>query len=77
MNRDGRSSSNDPTSEPAVDQSTQSASGLSRPGPGVERNRDLVNRSEPDTTPRRYEQPIEDDEDAVMPSDDSTLNTKI
>jgi hypothetical protein len=28
-------------------------------------------------TPRRYEQPIEDDDDPVMPSDDSTLNTKI
>jgi hypothetical protein len=28
-------------------------------------------------TPRRYDQPIEDDDDPVMPSDDSTLNTKI
>ena len=26
---------------------------------------------------RRYDQPIEDDDDPVMPSDDSTLNTKI
>jgi hypothetical protein len=28
-------------------------------------------------TPRRYEQPIEDDDDPVMPSDDATGNTKI
>ena len=28
-------------------------------------------------TPRRYEQPLEDDEDPVMPADDATLNTKI
>ena len=28
-------------------------------------------------TPRRYDQPIEDDDDPVMPSDDTTLNTKI
>jgi hypothetical protein len=80
MNRDGRSSSNDPTAEPAIDQSTQSASGLSvdRDGPGAERNRsreDVVNRGL--ETPRRYDQPIEEDEDPVMPSDDSTLNTKI
>ena len=82
MNRDGRSSSQDPTSEPATDQSSESASGLTagREGPGVERNRgdaDLVNRRTADTTPRRYEQPLEDDHDPVMPSDDSTLNTKI
>ena len=38
--------------------------------------RDAVNRA-PLETPRRYEQPIEDDEDPVMPSDDATLNTKI
>ncbi len=83
MNRDHRSSSNDPTAETAIDQSTQSASGLTtpRPGPGVERNADVdpevVNRSDPSSTPRRYEQPIEADDDPVMPSDDSTLNTKI
>ena len=61
MNRDRRSSSNDPTDEPQVDQSTQSASGLSsaRPGPGVEQNRDLE-------TPRRYDQPVEDDEDPIL-----------
>ena len=50
-------------------------------GPGVERNREyseqMVNRSEENPTPRRYEQPVEEDGDPVMPSDDSTLNTKI
>ena len=81
MNRDQRSSSNDPTDEAAVDQSTQSASGLSqgRSGPGVERNRSLdrdVNDG-PDETPRRYDQGIEDDNDPVMPADDATVNTKI
>ena len=82
MNRDHRSSSNDPTSERSADQSTQAASGLTagREGPGVERARvpddDIVNESDLDT-PRRYEQPLTDDEDPVMPSDDSTVNTKI
>jgi hypothetical protein len=28
-------------------------------------------------TPRRYDQPIEDDDDPVMPADDSTMTTKI
>jgi hypothetical protein len=28
-------------------------------------------------TPRRYDQPIEDDGDPVMPTDDATVNTKI
>ena len=28
-------------------------------------------------TPRRYDQPIEEDDDPVMPADDATLNTKI
>jgi hypothetical protein len=28
-------------------------------------------------TPRRYEQPIEDDDDPVMPSAGATVNTKI
>jgi hypothetical protein len=74
MNRDRRSSSNDPTSETTADQSTQSASGLG--GGRTAAEPDLVNRG-PLETPRRYEQPIEDDSDPVMPSDDSTLNTKI
>jgi hypothetical protein len=33
--------------------------------------------SGPLDTPRRYEQPIEDDDDPVMPADDATLNTKM
>jgi hypothetical protein len=84
MNRDRRSSSNDPTDEPVATQSSHTASGLSggRPGPGVELNadytEDAVNRAGVDTsTPRRYEQPLDDDSDPVMPSDDATLNTKI
>jgi hypothetical protein len=84
MNRDRRSSSNDPSDEPVASQSSQSASGLSggRPGPGVEFNaedaEDVVNRAGADTaTPRRYEQPVDDDSDPVMPSGDATLNTKI
>jgi hypothetical protein len=83
MNRDRRSSSQDPTAERTTDQSTQSASGLSSPpsGPGVERNlaldEEVVNRTEPDSTPRRYEQPLDADRDPVMPADDSALPTKI
>lgn len=84
MNRDRRSSSNDPTDEPVASPSSETPSGLSggRPGPGVEFNaeyaEDVVNRADADTsTPRRYEQPVDDDGDPVMPSDDSTLNTKI
>jgi hypothetical protein len=82
MNRDRRSSSNDPTAERAVDQSTQSASGLSsggRPDASDRRRdtpRDETGRATLDT-PRRYDQPIEDDDDPVMPGDDATVNTKI
>jgi hypothetical protein len=83
MNRDRTSSSNDPTAEPAADQSTQSASGIGRrpEAPGVEPDRDpedegMIDRAGPVTTPRRYEQPVEQD-DSVMPVDDATLNTKI
>ena len=72
MNRDNRSSSNDPTAERSSDQSTQSASGLS----DGRSTADIVNR-QPLETPRRYDQPIEDDDDPVMPFDDTTLNTKI
>jgi hypothetical protein len=81
MNHDRRSSPNDPSNEPAVGQSAQSASGLSsgREGPGVPRNQALetVNRNRGNTTPRRYDQPIEEDASGVMPADDSTLNTKM
>lgn len=71
MNRERRPSSNDPTAEPAVGQSTQSASGLSSGrGPGVERDpapdEALTNRDDRET-PRRYDQPLEDDDDPVMP----------
>ena len=76
MNRDNRSSSNDPTDEPTRDQSTQSASGLTAGRSRPEKLPDPVN-SQPLETPRRYDQPIEDDDDPVMPSDDTTLNTKI
>jgi hypothetical protein len=76
MNRDNRSSSNDPTDEPTRDQSTQSASGLTAGRNRPENLPDPVN-SQPLDTPRRYDQPIEDDDDPVMPSDDTTLNTKI
>ena len=81
MNRDKRSTLDDPTAEFSTEQSTQSASGLSsgREGTDVERGtfrEDVIDRDELET-PRRYEQPLEDDEDPVMPSDDATLNTKI
>ena len=83
MNRDDRSSSNDPTAERTSAQSTPSAGGLSggKSGPGVGRNQAVddepVNRTVPVTTPRRYEQPLEADADPVMPADDTTMNTKI
>ena len=48
--------------------------GLARVGPG---NRELVNRTTFTDTPRRYDQPVEEDGDPVMPAPDSTLNTKI
>ena len=76
MNRDNRSSSNDPTAERTSDQSTQSASGLSAGRTGLRDADDAVNRGRFDT-PRRYDQPIEDDDDPVMPGDDATVNTKI
>lgn len=85
MNRDRRSSSNDPTDEPSSDQSTQTASGLSgsdedassQPPRGPGRSGDAVGSAAALETPRRYEQPLEEDDDPVMPADDPTLNTKI
>ena len=81
MNRDQRSSSNDPTDEPATAQSTQSASGLSSGRPADEDREEAIDPADSTRaalqTPRRYDQPIEADEDPVLPSDDSTLNTKI
>jgi hypothetical protein len=77
----------DPTAERTADQSTQENSGLHgglegvRRGPGPELageadSDDVMNRNthERYDTPRRYE---DDPDDATMPSDDSTLNTKI
>ena len=53
----------DPTAEPVAD-----------PKPGHD---DAVGgHIRPDHTPRRYEQPVEENE-GVIPSDDSTLNTQI
>lgn len=76
-----------PADERTADQSTQKSSGLHgglggvRPGPGPElpdeRDADDVlerSAAERYDTPRRYEK---EDGDPVMPSDDSTLNTKI
>jgi hypothetical protein len=80
MNRDRRSSSNDPTDEPSSDQSTQTASGLSGSEADVSsprRSGDAVGSAAALETPRRYEQPVEDDDDPVMPADDPTLSTKI
>jgi hypothetical protein len=84
MNRDRRSSSHDPTDEPMVDQSAQTASGLSagntsrrQPGSTERPDDEIVGGIGPLETPRRYEQPIEEDDDPVMPSEDSTLHTKI
>jgi hypothetical protein len=70
-----------PTAERTADQSTPSASGLTADRPGVNPERqydddeDVVARTDHGRadTPRKYEQ----EEDEVMPSDDSALNTKI
>jgi hypothetical protein len=80
----------DPTSERTADQSTQENSGLHegisgvRPGPGPEvagesDADDVLNRNAEKRydTPRRYESDQADEEDATMPANDSTLNTKI
>jgi hypothetical protein len=52
-----------------VDQSDPAQSGISR----EDRGRFSASLH----TPRRYDQPIEDDDDPVMPSADATVNTKI
>jgi hypothetical protein len=73
MNRDRRSISDDGMSPHTPGPS----SGVNRAG-GVPRE-DSGERfsSGPLDTPRRYDQPIEKDDDPVMPADDATLNTKI
>jgi hypothetical protein len=42
----------------------------------TDKSREPVNL-QPLDTPRRYDQPVEDDDDPVMPSDETTINTKI
>lgn len=76
MNHGNRSSADDPTAGRTSDQPAPSAGGLSSGRSGLDWSSDVVNR-EPFDTPRRYDQPIEDDDDPVMPAPDSTLNTKI
>lgn len=86
MSVDRRPHPSDPTAERTADQSTQQSGGLhrglegARPGPGPEVGHDdaedLLGRNDEDlyATPRRYEQ---EDTDSTMPSNDSSLNTKI
>lgn len=38
---------------------------------------ELVNRRRMNTTPQRYEQPVQEDDGPVMPGDESTLKTTI
>jgi len=82
-----RTPPDDPTAERTADQTTQGAAGLHRsvgaspPGSPSEAGRDADDtayRNDGDLyeTPRRYDWK-DNDEDPVMPSDDSTLNTKI
>lgn len=80
-----RAPQHDPTGERTADQSTQDAGGLHkdglRPGPGPELARDgedTAYRNDEDLyeTPRRYDSEEKGD-DPVMPSNDSSLNTKL
>ena len=70
MTRPDRTRLDDPTAEDTIDTSTQSASGIGNPGMRhrVERSKvqeEVVRRTSSsrvrDSTPRRYEQPAEDD----------------
>jgi hypothetical protein len=65
MTRDDRWGVGDPPGEPV------------RPPAGRPAGPEPVGRAEPLDTPRRYDQPIEEDDDPVMPEGDSTLTTKI
>jgi hypothetical protein len=73
MNRDRPSLCDDGMSPPAPGPS----SGVNRVGGVPPEDGGERFSSGPLDTPRRYEQPIEDDDDPVMPADDATLNTKI
>lgn len=68
MSRPPRTGLDDPTAERTADP-------VSGPRPGEDV--DVVRRrpEQRDSTPRRYEQPV--DHDPVMPSDDSSVTTKI
>jgi hypothetical protein len=79
---DRRANPADPTAERTSEQSTPSASGLTGGRPGVDQarrnddNDDLTPRGAEDdrATPPRHD---EGDIDPVMPTDDSSLGTKI
>lgn len=83
MNRDGRSSSNDPTGEAAADPAVQLDPGRparepsGRQAPRRADHEEVVNRHTANPTPRRYEHPLTEDDDPVMPANDATLNTKM
>jgi hypothetical protein len=71
----------DPAAEGTSDQSTRSASGQRGSKPERFRKAEALEddpiartRTARHATPRRYEQEVED---AAMPADDSSLNTKI
>ncbi len=71
--RERRTPISQPTAERTADQSTQSASGLGaeRPGHGRERQYDDDKRADDRLDDR------DDTDDAAMPADDASLNTKI
>jgi hypothetical protein len=43
----------------------------------IEDQETLVNRTRAETTPRRYDQPIEEDDDAVLPAGGPTVDTRV
>jgi hypothetical protein len=81
MNRDRRSGLEDPAARrPAAQPTSTSTSDPSGvyfvTGNDTADERDDMGRGA-FRTRRRYDQPIEDDDNPVMPTDDATLNTKI
>ena len=87
MSEGRRTPLHDPTAERTADQSTQDAAGLHESVRGRQRGSgpsvgpdgdDTAYRNDGDLyeTPRRYDSE-DSDRDSVMPSDDSSLNTKI